>query len=182
MPFFFYNVRFYVFLIPQRESTHTGYLLVFSLAPVPLINSWLSSVTNVPLPSSSPGERGGVFNVQFVLWIDVFWHRLTLTAPCVIPLPPRFTRFSPHIAYIPSRHWLDRRRGVCFDGQTRKVKKKEKIRSSGEEKVKKGTAAALTSAFPLTTGPYNWDIVRENYTKETDIKTPYISLSMYGLH
>lgn len=49
---------------------------LFSLASVPLINSWLSSVTNVSLPSSSPGEEGGVFNVQFVLWIDVCWHRL----------------------------------------------------------------------------------------------------------
>lgn len=49
----------------------------FSLASVPLINSWLSSVTNVSLPSSSPGEEGGVFNVQFVLWIDVCWRRLS---------------------------------------------------------------------------------------------------------
>lgn len=49
----------------------------FSLASVPLINSWLSSVTNVSLPSSSPGEEGGVFNLQFVLWIDVCWHRLS---------------------------------------------------------------------------------------------------------
>lgn len=49
---------------------------LFSLASVPLINSCLSSVTNVSLPSSSPGEEGGVFNVQFVLWIDVCWHRL----------------------------------------------------------------------------------------------------------
>lgn len=47
----------------------------FSTASVSLINSCLSSVTNVSLPSSSPGEEegggGGVFNVQFLLWIDV---------------------------------------------------------------------------------------------------------------
>lgn len=55
----------------------------FSLASVPLINSWLSSVTNVSLPSSSPGEEGGVFNVQFVLWIDVCWHRLSPAARTV---------------------------------------------------------------------------------------------------
>lgn len=71
----------------------------FSLASVPLINSWLSSVTNVSLPSSSPGEEGGVFNVQFVLWIDVCWHRLSPSpAPCVIhycTFSERFLRAFP---------------------------------------------------------------------------------------
>lgn len=67
----------------------------FSLASVPLINSRLSSVTNVSLPSSSPGEEGGVFNVQFVLWIDVCWHRLSPPARTVRShraLPPNRRR------------------------------------------------------------------------------------------
>lgn len=64
-------------MIKGSRGTHSPGSRVFSLASVPLINSWLSSVTNVSLPSSSPGEEGGVFNVQFVLWIDVCWHRLS---------------------------------------------------------------------------------------------------------
>lgn len=64
---------------PQLQAASS----LFSLASVPLINSWLSSVTNVSLPSSSPGEEGGVFNVQFVLWIDVCWHRLSPAARTV---------------------------------------------------------------------------------------------------
>lgn len=70
---------------PGSTQPELPLLSLFSLASVPLINSWLSSVTNVSLPSSSPGEEGGVFNVQFVLWIDVCWHRLSPSAaPCVI--------------------------------------------------------------------------------------------------
>lgn len=61
----------------SSPAAHSLCSRLFSLASVPLINSWLSSVTNVSLPSSSPGEEGGVFNVQFVLWIDVCWHRLS---------------------------------------------------------------------------------------------------------
>ncbi len=61
----------------SSPAAHSLCSTLFSLASVPLINSWLSSVTNVSLPSSSPGEEGGVFNVQFVLWIDVCWHRLS---------------------------------------------------------------------------------------------------------
>lgn len=103
-------------------------LSLLSLASVPLINSWLSSVTNVSLPSSSPGEEGGVFNVQFVLWIDVCWHRLSPSAaPCVIycTITKRasfffffllllfFTRIPPP-AYYPA-------------GEGRKKKKREKL-------------------------------------------------------
>jgi len=40
----------------QYEAGLVG-CLVFSPAPVSLINSWLSSVTNVSLPSSSPEEE-----------------------------------------------------------------------------------------------------------------------------
>lgn len=94
-------------LIWMKHSPADCLLLVLSLAPVPLINSWLSSVTNVSLPSSSPGEEGGVFNVQFVLWIDVRWHRLTL--PCTvrnIPLPTRFTRFPSTYSTHHNENWL----------------------------------------------------------------------------
>lgn len=82
----------------SSPAAHSLCSRLFSLASVPLINSWLSSVTNVSLPSSSPGEEGGVFNVQFVLWIDVCWHRLSPSpAPCVIycTITKRFLRAFP---------------------------------------------------------------------------------------
>ena len=130
----------------RKQQQHS----LFSLASVPLINSWLSSVTNVSLPSSSPGEEGGVFNVQFVLWIDVCWHRLSpLPAPCVIhrTITKRFLRAFP--AHIIQRNcprdWLtrvDQRMWHWWtktDGERRRFaprrrrKKKKKVKKPGFE-------------------------------------------------
>lgn len=45
------------FFFEMKSASHPHAFL----AAVSLISSWLSSVTNVSLPSSSPGEEGGVF-------------------------------------------------------------------------------------------------------------------------